>query len=52
MASVITEGVRGVALTDGTEFYAGVVVSALDEEDLLQLVDPRTPSDLVEAVSA
>ena len=42
----------GVALEDGTEFRAPVVVSALDaRHTFLDLVDPRTlPADLVENV--
>jgi phytoene dehydrogenase-like protein len=42
----------GVALEDGTEFRAPVVVSALDaRHTFLELVDPRTlPADLVENV--
>jgi phytoene dehydrogenase-like protein len=54
VVSVRTEGgrVRGVALEDGTEFDAPVVVSALDpRRTFLELVDPRElPSDLVEAI--
>jgi phytoene dehydrogenase-like protein len=51
---VITEGgrVRGVALEDGTEFQAPVVVSALDpRRTFMELVDPRElPTDLVDAI--
>jgi phytoene dehydrogenase-like protein len=51
---VITQNGRatGVALVDGTEFYAPVVVSALDpRRTFLELVDPRElPTDLVEAI--
>jgi phytoene dehydrogenase-like protein len=54
VAEVITKDGRatGVALTDGTEFYAGTVVSALDpRHTFLELVDPRElPDDLVETV--
>lgn len=44
--------VSGVALADGTEFRAGVVVSALDpRRTFLELVDPREmPADLVEDI--
>ncbi len=44
--------VQGVALADGTEFRAPVVVSALDaRHTFLDLVDPRElPGDLVDAV--
>jgi len=52
--SVITrDGVAtGVALADGTELNAPVVVSALDpRRTFLELVDPRElPADLVEAI--
>jgi phytoene dehydrogenase-like protein len=52
--SVITKGGRatGVALTDGTEFYADTVVSALDpRRTFLELVNPRElPDDLVESI--
>ena len=52
--SVITSNGRatGVALTDGTEFSADVVVSALDpRRTFLELVDPRElPDDLVEDI--
>ena len=54
VASVITKNGRatGVALTDGTEFYADTVVSALDpRHTFLELVDPRElPDDLVETI--
>ena len=54
VASVITEGgrVRGVALEDGTEFKAPIVVSALDpRRTFTELVDPRElPTDLVDAI--
>src|SRR5215207_2881806 len=54
VASVITDGgrVRGVALEDGTEFHAPVVVSALDpRRTFLELVNPRElPDDLVENI--
>jgi phytoene dehydrogenase-like protein len=42
----------GVALTDGTEFHAPIVVSALDpRRTFLELVDPlELPTDLVEAI--
>jgi phytoene dehydrogenase-like protein len=44
--------VIGVVLTDGTEFHAPVVVSALDpRRTFTELVDPRElPSDLVESI--
>jgi phytoene dehydrogenase-like protein len=52
--SVITKGGRatGVALMDGTEFYADTVVSSLDpRRTFLELVDPRElPDDLVETI--
>ena len=52
--SVLTEGGRavGVALADGTEFRAPVVVSALDpRRTFLELVEPRElPLDLVDNV--
>jgi phytoene dehydrogenase-like protein len=52
--SVITKEGRavGVALEDGTEFSADVVVSALDpRRTFTQLVEPRElPSDLVESI--
>ena len=51
---VITRNGRatGVALVDGTEFHAPIVVSALDpRRTFLELVDPRElPTDLVEAI--
>jgi len=54
VTSVVTrEGkVTGVALADGTEFTAPVVVSALDpRRTFLELVEPRElPADLVENV--
>ena len=42
----------GVVLTDGTEFHADVVVSALDpRQTFTKLVDPRElPGDLVESI--
>jgi phytoene dehydrogenase-like protein len=42
----------GVALADGTEFHAPIVVSALDpRRTFLELVDPRElPTDLVETI--
>lgn len=53
--SVITKEGRavGVALEDGTELSANVVVSALDpRRTFMQLVEPRElPSDLVEAIN-
>ena len=52
--SVITRGGRatGVALADGTEFYADTVVSSLDpRRTFLELVNPRElPDDLVESI--
>jgi phytoene dehydrogenase-like protein len=52
--AVITKHGRatGVALKDGTEFYADVVVSALDpRRTFLELVEPRElPDDLVENI--
>lgn len=52
--SVITKDGRatGVALADGTEFHADVVVSALDpRRTFLELVEPRElPDDLVENI--
>ena len=52
--SVTTSNGRatGVALTDGTEITANVVVSALDpRRTFLELVDPRElPADLVENI--
>jgi phytoene dehydrogenase-like protein len=54
VSSVLTrdEQAVGVALEDGTEFRAPIVVSALDaRHTFLELVDPRTlPADLVENV--
>lgn len=54
VAHVITSGGRaiGVALEDGTEFHAPVVVSALDaRRTFTQLVDPaELPQDLVDNV--
>ena len=54
VASVITKDGQaiGVALTDGTEFYADTVVSALDpRRTFLELVEPRElPDDLVENI--
>jgi phytoene dehydrogenase-like protein len=51
---VITRGGRatGVALVDGSEFHAPIVVSALDpRRTFLELVDPlELPGDLVEAI--
>jgi phytoene dehydrogenase-like protein len=51
---VITKNGRatGVALVDGSEFHAPVVVSALDpRRTFLELVDPRElPADLVETI--
>jgi phytoene dehydrogenase-like protein len=51
---VITEGGRatGVALRDGGEYHAPIVVSALDpRRTFLELVDPRElPTDLVEEI--
>jgi phytoene dehydrogenase-like protein len=51
---VITRDGRatGVALTDGTEFHAPIVVSALDpRRTFLELVDPlELPTDLVDAI--
>ena len=51
---VITKNGRatGVALKDGTEFHAPIVVSALDpRRTFLELVDPRElPTDLVDAI--
>jgi phytoene dehydrogenase-like protein len=52
--AVITRDGRatGVALADGTEFYADTVVSALDpRRTFLELVEPRElPDDLVENI--
>ena len=54
VASVITRGGRavGVALADGSEVRAPVVVSALDpRRTFLELVNPRElPSDLVDTI--
>lgn len=54
VAAVLTADgeATGVALADGTEFRAPVVVSALDpRRTFLELVDPRElPDDLVESV--
>jgi phytoene dehydrogenase-like protein len=54
VASVVTADgrVTGVALEDGSEFRAPIVVSALDpRRTFLELVDPRElPSDLVDAI--
>ena len=54
VAQVVSRGGRatGVALDDGTEISAGVVVSALDpRRTFTELVDPaELPSDLVRAV--
>src|SRR6476659_5874751 len=54
VANVITRDGRatGVALEDGTEFYADTVVSALDpRRTFLELVNPRElPDDLVENI--
>ncbi len=54
VAAVLTKNGRatGVALADGTEFYADTVVSALDpRRTFLELVDPRElPDELVETV--
>jgi len=54
VASVITSNGRatGVALEDGTEIEADIVVSAVDpRRTFMQLVDPRElPSDLVENI--
>ena len=54
VAEVKTSGgrVTGVALEDGTEFEAPIVVSALDpRRTFLELVDPRElPTDLVDAI--
>ena len=52
---VITSGGRatGVALADGQEFHAPIVVSALDpRRTFLELVNPRElPADLVETIT-
>jgi phytoene dehydrogenase-like protein len=54
VTNVITSNGKatGVALEDGTEIEAGIVVSAIDpRRTFLQLVDPRElPSDLVENI--
>ena len=54
VTAVLTEGERavGVALEDGTELGASVVVSALDpRRTFLELVEPRAlPGDLVDSV--
>ena len=54
VVSVLTDNGRttGVALEDGTELQAPVVVSALDpQRTFLELVDPRQlPGDLVDSV--
>ncbi len=54
VANVITKDgrVTGVALEDGSEFYAPVVVSALDpRRTFTELVDPRElPADLNDAI--
>jgi phytoene dehydrogenase-like protein len=54
VTAVLTEDERavGVALEDGTEFRAPVVVSALDpRRTFLELVEPRSlPGDLVDSV--
>jgi phytoene dehydrogenase-like protein len=54
VTAVLMNGDRatGVALEDGTELHAPVVVSALDpRRTFLELVEPRTlPSDLVENI--
>jgi len=54
VTAVITKDGRatGVALEDGTEFYADTVVSALDpRRTFLELVEPRElPDDLVENI--
>ncbi len=55
MTTVTTDNGRatGVALEDGTEIEASIVVSALDpRRTFLQLVDQRElPADLVENIS-
>ncbi|MFL5651536.1 MAG: phytoene desaturase family protein, partial [Chloroflexota bacterium] len=55
VAEVITKNGRatGVALTDGTEYHATTVVSALDpRRTFLELVNPRElPTDLVETIT-
>ncbi|MFN8629394.1 MAG: hypothetical protein U0838_03460 [Chloroflexota bacterium] len=54
MSTVMTSEGRttGVALEDGTEFYAPIVVSALDpRRTFTELVNPRElPTDLVDAI--
>jgi len=54
VANVITRNGRatGVALADGSEYYADVVVSAVDpRRTFLELVDPlELPTDLVESI--
>ncbi len=54
VANVITRNGRatGVALTDGSEYHADVVVSAVDpRRTFLELVDPlELPTDLVESI--
>ena len=52
-AVITTDGrATGVALADGTEYFADTVVSALDpRRTFLELVDPRElPDDLVESI--
>ncbi|MFL5778566.1 MAG: phytoene desaturase family protein [Chloroflexota bacterium] len=55
VAAVMTKDgeTTGVALADGTEFHAPIVVSALDpRRTFLELVDPRElPTDLVDTIS-
>src|SRR6476659_6062836 len=54
VANVITKNGRatGVALQDGSEYHADIVVSALDpRRTFLELVDPlELPTDLVESI--
>ncbi len=54
VANVITKNGKatGVALTDGTEFHADIVVSALDpKRTFLEMVEPRElPTDLVDNI--
>ena len=54
VANVITKNGRatGVALTDGSEYHADVVVSAVDpRRTFLELVDPlELPTDLVDSI--
>jgi len=54
VANVITKNGRavGVALADGSEYHADVVVSAIDpRRTFLELVDPvELPTDLVDAI--